>query len=63
MKREIEIELVKLADKTRLLRLNDPESGLCLEKKLHPQQSVARQKERWLRAFEAMLNRELVGAS
>jgi len=59
MKREIEILLLKLADGARVLRLSEPESGLCLEKRLNPQESVARQKDRWRQAFIAMLEREL----
>ena len=59
MKRDIEMLLLKLADGARILRLSDPESGLCLEKRLDPAQSVARQKERWAQAITAMLEREL----
>jgi hypothetical protein len=61
MKRDIEMLLLKLADGARVLRLSDPASGLCLEKRLDPAQSVARQKERWMQVFTAMLERE-VGA-
>ena len=63
MKRDIEMLLLKLADGARILRLSDRESGLCLEKRLDPTQSVARQKERWAQAFAAMLERELGAAA
>ena len=43
----------------RILRFSEPESGLCLEKRLDPAQSVARQKEHWEQVFAAMLEREL----
>ena len=59
MKRYIEMLLLKLADGARILRLSDPQSGLCLEKRLDPAQSVVRQRERWARVFAAMLEREL----
>lgn len=59
MKREFEMVLLKLADGARILRFNEPASGLCLEKRLEPHQSVARQKERWKQVFAAMLEREL----
>ena len=59
MKRDIELFLLKLADGERILRLSEPQSGLCLEKRLDPQDSVARQKERWKQVFVAMLEREL----
>jgi hypothetical protein len=63
MKRDIEVLLLKLADGARILRLNEPESGLCLEKRLDPSQSVASQKERWAQVFCAMLERELGAAA
>lgn len=59
MKRDIELLLLKLADGGRILRLSESRSGLCLEKRLDPQESVARQKERWQQVFVAMLEREL----
>ena len=63
MKREIEILLLKLADGARVLRFSETGSGLCLEKRLDPSQSVARQKERWKEVFAAMLERELGATS
>ena len=62
MKRGIESLLLKLADGGRIPRLSEPQSGLCLEKRLDPQESVARQKERWQHVFLAMLERELGAA-
>jgi hypothetical protein len=59
MNRDIELLLLKLADGGRILRLSEPHSGLCLEKRLDSQESVARQKERWKHVFVAMLEREL----
>jgi hypothetical protein len=59
MKAKIEMLMLKLADGARILRFSDPDSGLCLEKRLDPSQPVARQKERWMHAFKAMLEREL----
>ena len=63
MKRDVEILLLKLADGARVLRLSEPGSGLCLEKRLDPSQPVARQKERWAQVFAAMLERELGAAA
>jgi hypothetical protein len=62
VKRDIEILLLKLADDARVLRLSEPRSGLCLEKRLDPSESVARQKQRWKQVFSAMLERELGAA-
>ena len=59
MKRDIELLLLKLADGGRILRFSEPQSGLCLEKRLDACESVARQKERWKHVFTAMLEREL----
>jgi hypothetical protein len=59
MKRSIELLLLKLTDGGRVLRFCEPSSGLCLEKRLQPEESVARQKERWERVFVNMLEREL----
>jgi hypothetical protein len=63
VKREIEMLLLKLADGARILRFSEPESGLCLEKRLDPKESVARQKQRWRQVFAAMIERELGTAS
>ena len=52
---QIQIDLVKLADGGRLLRLTEAQSGLALEKLLDPRQPVVRQKERLLGVFEAAL--------
>jgi hypothetical protein len=59
MKRSIEMLLLKLADGGRILRFCEPASGLCLEKRLQPDEPVARQKQRWERVFAEMLDREL----
>lgn len=59
MKRSIESLLLKLPDGGRVLRIQEPASGLCLEKRLDPMQSVARQKERWTQVFVSVLEREL----
>ena len=62
MKRDIEMLLLKLADGGRVLRFSDPQSGLSLEKRLEPAQSVVRQKEHWRQVFLAVLERELGAA-
>ncbi|SPE57088.1 conserved hypothetical protein [Verrucomicrobia bacterium] len=59
MKRNVEMLLLKLADGARILRFYEPSSGLCLEKRLQPDEPVARQKKRWERVFVNMLEREL----
>jgi hypothetical protein len=58
-KRNIELLMLKLADGGRILRLSEPRSGLCLEKRLDPKEPVAQQKQRWQRVFTSMLEREL----
>lgn len=60
---KIQVDLIKLVGGGRLLRLTEPQSGLCLEQKLDPQKSVARQKERLFGVFGAALARaELMAA-
>jgi hypothetical protein len=59
MERDIEMLSLKLADGSRVLRFSERPSGLSLEKRLEEQESVARQKHRWMEVFVAMLEREL----
>jgi hypothetical protein len=54
---KIQIELIKLTGGERTLRSSDLASGLAIEKKLDPQLSVNRQKERPFTVFEAALAR------
>ena len=58
----IQIDLVKLVNGERLLRLTEPQSGLSLEKKLDAKQPVVRQKQRLLGVFEAALARAELSA-
>ena len=62
MKRDIELLLLKLADGGHILHFSEPQSGLCLDKRLDSLASVARQKARWKHVFVAMLERELGAA-
>jgi hypothetical protein len=59
MNRNVQMLLLKLADGSRLLRLSEQESGLCLEKRLDSSEPVFVQKKRWTQVFEAMLDREV----
>jgi hypothetical protein len=54
-----QIELVKLADGTRWLRVADPVSGTTLERRVRENEPVARQKSAVLQALGAVLDREL----
>jgi hypothetical protein len=59
MKREIELFRLKRADGGRISPLSEPRSGLCLEKRLDPQDSLSCQKEGWKPDFAALLERAL----
>jgi hypothetical protein len=59
----IQIELIKLADGGRLMRLTEPESGLSLERRLNDQLPVARQKKSLLDAFEAAISQVQLNAA
>ena len=63
MNPEIQIDLVKLADGSRLPRLSDPASRLCLEKRLDPSAPVLRQKHHWLHVFRALLANEATASA
>jgi hypothetical protein len=52
---KVQLDLLKLVNGERLLRLTDPWSGVSLEKKLIASDAVVRQKEWQLRVFEAAL--------
>jgi hypothetical protein len=52
---KIQIDLIKLTNGERLLRLSEPQSGLSLEKKLDANQPLVRQKEQLVGVFEAAL--------
>jgi hypothetical protein len=54
---KIQVDLVKLQNGERLLRLTDLLSGLVLEKKLDPDKAVVSQKDRLFDALEAALIR------
>jgi hypothetical protein len=60
---QIQIDLIKLVNGERLLRLTEPQSGLSLEKKLDARLPVVRQKERLLAVFEAALARAELSAA
>lgn len=55
MNDQIEIQLVKLTDGGRLLRLSEKASGLRIQKRLAALDPVARQKSRLLRVFQMNL--------
>ena len=58
MKPEIELLMLKLADGARVLRLTEPTSGISLEKRLDPRESIAQQTEKWKNTFHSLLERE-----
>ena len=63
MNPEIHINLVKLADGSRVLRVSDAASHLCSEKRLDPSASVLRQKQHWLHVFRDLLSREATASA
>ena len=62
-RKNIQIDLIKLAGGDRVLRLSEAQSGLSLEKKLDPQKPVVGQKEKLLGVFEAVLTRAELAAA
>ena len=55
MNPSVRIQLVRLSDGQKLMRIEDDATGLSVEKKLSPEAPVAAQKAKLLRLFEAML--------
>ncbi len=54
---KVQIELVKLADGTRLLRFTDDKSGVSVERKLDGGRSVDQQKKQLAEVFKAAVAR------
>jgi hypothetical protein len=55
MKADIQIQLLQLTDGARLIRLEDPNTGLSVERRLNADASVVAQKAKLMRLFESML--------
>ena len=53
------VELVKLVDGSRLLRIVDAATGTCLERTVNPNASVTRQKQLLSNALRSLLHGEL----
>ena len=54
---EIQIDLIKLVEGGRLLRVSEPQSGLSLERKIDNKRPVHDQKRQLIEIFEATLTR------
>ena len=52
-----QIDLIKLAESGRLLRVSEPQSGLSLERKIDNKRPVQDQKRQLIEIFEATLAR------
>jgi len=57
MNAKMEIDLIKLRDGSRLLRFTDRRSGVSVERKLDPVQSVSEQKKKLGDVFQAAVAR------
>lgn len=62
MSTHIQIQLITPTTGGRLLRLEDPETGLSVERKLDPEKPLVAQKAKLVRLFEEMLRAELTAA-
>ncbi len=54
---KIQIDLIKLVEGGRLLRVSEPQSGLSLERKIDNKRPVHDQKRQLIEIFEATLAR------
>jgi hypothetical protein len=62
MNDNIQIQLITLTTGGRLLRLEDPATGLSVERKLDPAKPLVSQKAKLTALFEKMLQSELAVA-
>ena len=62
MSSHIHIQLITPTTGGRVLRLEDPETGLSLERKLDLAKPLLSQKAKLIRLFEAMLQNEMAVA-
>jgi hypothetical protein len=53
-----QIELLRLPDGTRLIRVNDPATATALERRLDPAKPVVAQKNAVVRALRTVLTQE-----
>ena len=63
MNEPIHMQLLTLANGSRVLRLEDTATGLSLERKLVPEKPVVVQKAMLLRLFQIMLQNEMAATS
>lgn len=56
------LELLTLADGTRLLRAEHTPSGLAIERRISPEVPLARQKEKCFRMLEQLIASDLAPA-
>ena len=54
---KVQIDLIKLAEGGRLLRVTEPQSGLSLERKVDNKRPIHDQKRQLIEIFEATLAR------
>ncbi len=62
MNNNLRIQLITFTSGGRLLRVEDSETGLSLERKLNPEKPVMAQRAKLLQLFEAMIQSELAAA-
>lgn len=56
------IQLVQLDDGQKLMRIEDPDTGLSVERKLSPELPLVAQKNKLVRLFEALLLNDTAAA-
>jgi hypothetical protein len=59
----LKIEMTKLEEGSRLIRVTDPELGVSLEKKANPSPSIAKQKDQLVAALIHLIESKLLAAA
>jgi hypothetical protein len=59
----LKIEMTKLSEGSRLIRVTDPELGVSLEKKANPSLPIAKQKDQLVGALTHLIESKLLVAA
>lgn len=59
----LKIELTRLAEGNRLIRVSEPTLGICLEKKTQPGQSIVKQKNQLVNALVHLIDSKILAAA
>jgi len=59
----LKIEVTRLAEGNRLIRVSDATLGICLERKVHHGQSIVKQKNQLVNALVHLIDSKVLAAA